>query len=638
MKTKKSDEFVKHAQKRPRTKFAIVGKGSSWTIYEGTDLAKAAPGKGEEVIKASCQKTPTALNVLVVGGTTEITVLKTKVFAPQLKENAKALTFKAINNEENGELEKLQMELDGPLVETVGKLPNPPRDTLVALLNQAKALAADGDLGGAKGKVQELKRGMGSQGGSSEQDERQALLGQLQGQLVGQVAQLKNPQRDPLIAALNEAIKLAKGGDLQLAKEKVAKLKEELAKIPPPRPKSEAPELTPNATFKNRLLALTPVFQKVVSSGPKNKDRLEAALKEANEAARNGKYDVALSLLDRVEAQLGLAVGEALLALKAEKDLNKKIQLCEAFLKDYARYGTECAAVEDIYAEARKTWGVEEAKKAYGQQMKGEDTPYNPGNKFDPKFRRDDEKDVILNPVEVKRLAKKYGLDESEVIAIRTYTASDYKYINPGVANQKDHPERQKPGKDGKPIDWMTSQNKPDPSKAKNDTEKKQLEKELEAWERENKAKGMSEEGALHAGMLMQAFKKLPKKSGPLYRGARMNMQRFNSEYAVGKEIPIEAFISQSVSPDVARGFADGGGSFPPPQDATVSVFVEVQVQDARDISEMSIYGQTEAEWLLPPGGKFVVDKIEEDSVKHDGAPKATAWKKVKMRQVPGGK
>jgi hypothetical protein len=53
MKTKKIDEFIKLAQKRPRTKFAAVGKGTTWTIYEGPDLAKASAAKGESLIAAT---------------------------------------------------------------------------------------------------------------------------------------------------------------------------------------------------------------------------------------------------------------------------------------------------------------------------------------------------------------------------------------------------------------------------------------------------------------------------------------------------------------------------------------------------------------------------------------------------------
>ena len=61
--------------------------------------------------------------------------------------------------------------------------------------------------------------------------------------------------------------------------------------------------------------------------------------------------------------------------------------------------------------------------------------------------------------------------------------------------------------------------------------------------------------------------------------------------------------------------------------------FVEAEIVDARDVSGMSIY-PGEGEWLLPPGGKLVVASIEDDSVKNPGKPKATAWKRVKMRQV----
>ena len=115
-----------------------------------------------------------------------------------------------------------------------------------------------------------------------------------------------------------------------------------------------------------------------------------------------------------------------------------------------------------------------------------------------------------------------------------------------------------------------------------------------------------------------------------------MNLARFQSEYSVGKQMPVEAFMSQSVSKDVARGFADGQGNVKLADDATISVYVECDVLDARDISEMSIYGANEAEWLLPPGGKLVVDSIDDDSVRNPGVPEATAWKKVRMRQVLG--
>jgi len=162
MKTKKIDEFIKLAQKRPRTKFAVVGKGTTWTFYEGADLAKASASKGETLIAATAQRAQTALKMLVIGGTPELTLLKTKVFAAQLKTDAKAVTFKTVKAEDNAELDKLQAELDGSLVEQVGNLPGPAREAALPLLQEAQAAAGDGDLATAKAKVQELKRRLGA--------------------------------------------------------------------------------------------------------------------------------------------------------------------------------------------------------------------------------------------------------------------------------------------------------------------------------------------------------------------------------------------------------------------------------------------------------------------------------------------
>jgi len=164
MKTKKSDEFVKQAQKLPRAKFAVVGKGSSWTLFTGSDLAKATPENGETLIQASYQKKPTTLSVMVVGGGPEVAILKTKVFADQLQRDAKSVTFKPVSPADNAELEKLQADLDITLGEQISKLPVAAREAVVPLFNQAKKLAADGELGPARAKVAELKSRMGTNG------------------------------------------------------------------------------------------------------------------------------------------------------------------------------------------------------------------------------------------------------------------------------------------------------------------------------------------------------------------------------------------------------------------------------------------------------------------------------------------
>jgi len=323
--------------------------------------------------------------------------------------------------------------------------------------------------------------------------------------------------------------------------------------------------------------------------------------------------------------------------IKAEKDLQKRIDLCEAFLQEDPNLLPYHDKVEDILAEARKQWGVDQAKAAYAAQMKGQahtgddKTPaYNPGNKFAPKNLQ--EKDKIFDNQKVKDLMRTTGLTEGEVLAIRAYTASNYKYINPAIANQKDRTD--------KPSDWMDIQNRPDPSKAKTPQEKRHLEADLKRYEEglakdKGSKKGLYEEGALHAGMMAEAFKKLPRKTGSLYRGARMTPKAFTDAYSKGKLITYEAFVSQSTSADVARGFANGGGDFAPPDDATTSVFVEAQITDGRDLTELSVYGAGEAEWLLPPGTKLIVESIQDDNKRGPGRPPAKEWKKVIPKQQP---
>src|SRR5262249_19735077 len=143
--------------------------------------------------------------------------------------------------------------------------------------------------------------------------------------------------------------------------------------------------------------------------------------------------------------------------------------------------------------------------------------------------------------------------------------------------------------------------------------------------------RGLYEEGALHAGMMTEAFKKLPKTTATLFRGARMSPQAFQKAYTVGQEITYEAFVSQTTAEHVARGFADGGGDFAPPDDATTSVFVQAFVTDARDVMALSVYGDGEKELLVPPGTKLRVEKIEDDAKREVGRPPAKQWKKVTL-------
>lgn len=323
--------------------------------------------------------------------------------------------------------------------------------------------------------------------------------------------------------------------------------------------------------------------------------------------------------------------------LKAEPDLQKRIALSEKMLELKSGTASERDQVEEILALAKKEWGVSQAKAAYAAQMNEIDhqgdanTPaYNPGKQFNPKNLQEREK--IFDDKKVQQLMKDTGLTEGEVLAIRAYTAENYKFINPAIANQKDRTD-----KGGK--DWM-NQNAPDPSQAGSEKGKKLLQEDLKKFNEGSAKDGgtkmnMYEEGALHAGMMVEAFKKLPKKSGTLYRGTRMIPEDFAKTYSKGKEVAYEAFASQSTSKEVARGFANGtSGNIRAPDDATTSVFIEAQITDARDVQALSVYGDKEKEWLLPPGTKLRVVDVQEDSQRDAGLPPAKQWKKVIMKQV----
>src|SRR5262249_15736826 len=110
--------------------------------------------------------------------------------------------------------EALLVQLEGSLLDQVTKVKGPERERLIALRNETLNRTKEADLPLAREKVAERREGL----------ETNALLGQLEGRLVEQINKLKNPPRDQLIALRNEAINLARNGNLQLAKEKAVQL------------------------------------------------------------------------------------------------------------------------------------------------------------------------------------------------------------------------------------------------------------------------------------------------------------------------------------------------------------------------------------------------------------------------------
>ena len=203
-------------------------------------------------------------------------------------------------------------------------------------------------------------------------------------------------------------------------------------------------------------------------------------------------------------------------------------------------------------------------------------------------------------------MAKRYGLSEAELAAIKIYTASDYLYINPATANS--------PG-------WMSAQQGKIDEKA--------------AQQMPRSQKELMEMGALHAGAMMQAFSKLPRRITTTYRGSRESAASFKSKYQDKKSMTFSAFGSSASTPEPAEVFAQGMGEAPPQADQSIHVMCILNVTHGRQVEGLSIYGAGEREVLLMPGAEFTIDRVEQHQNGPPGAvPNATAWYTVHMSQT----
>jgi Domain of unknown function (DUF4157)/ADP-ribosyltransferase exoenzyme len=202
--------------------------------------------------------------------------------------------------------------------------------------------------------------------------------------------------------------------------------------------------------------------------------------------------------------------------------------------------------------------------------------------------------------------ADKHGLTKAELSAIRIYTAADYAYMNPVLADNdswldfkvKDLSEKSR---------WDFG--KPDPQGSKkttlNDDERQQIKRE----------------GKQHSDMASMGLQKLPDIKMETYRGIGLTKEDFEAQYQVGKEILFKAFTSTSKKRDGSQSFANSeakGGKLP--------ILMVLKVTKGKDIDNLSS-SQGEGEILLAPGSKFKVEKII--------APKTTDGSyTVNVRQV----
>ena len=181
----------------------------------------------------------------------------------------------------------------------------------------------------------------------------------------------------------------------------------------------------------------------------------------------------------------------------------------------------------------------------------------------------------------IEALSKKYGLDAAEISAITTFSAGDYKYINPVTANSQE---------------WLDSQ-------------KEKADKKDDRFQNVDNAT-IREEGSLHTAVAVRGLKRLPRFRGESYRGARFTPERFVQEIQLGKKAQFKSLSSSSYDKDVALRFVHGLSSSKPKKEesiAVISVFTDAGV----DISDIAL-AKKEAEVLILPGSWFILESLEE--------------------------
>lgn len=206
-------------------------------------------------------------------------------------------------------------------------------------------------------------------------------------------------------------------------------------------------------------------------------------------------------------------------------------------------------------------------------------------------------------------LVANLGLTEAEILAIKTFTNEDYKYMNPAIV--------------GDDV-WMGDQ-QPALQNLFSYQAKSSYGRHGDVQADLRKLKS---EGVLHGGVLMHAVAKLEPKAGKVYRGERLTQTEFDRKYG-RPTMTFQTFASLSTDPDIGRGFSV---RLPSRKDQVLSVFCEFDVTDARDISMLSV-NKVEKEWLLLPGANFVITDVKDITATKKPEAGITRWLEVRLRQ-----
>jgi hypothetical protein len=196
-------------------------------------------------------------------------------------------------------------------------------------------------------------------------------------------------------------------------------------------------------------------------------------------------------------------------------------------------------------------------------------------------------------------LMQQYGLTLAEASAVGIYTADDYKYMNPAMANNAGWMKAQLPKTGIKKLN-VRSAVMNDFSKNPDDNAQNQ-----------HVAKA-TQEGQLHGKMAVAGMKKLPNWTGTTFRGLALTEQEISQQYTKNGTVRFDAFSSTSKKEGTSRSFAR--------QNATggkVAILLYLQLTKGKDIAILS-NSASEDEILLMPGASFSISSVTETTYKGD--------------------
>jgi hypothetical protein len=183
---------------------------------------------------------------------------------------------------------------------------------------------------------------------------------------------------------------------------------------------------------------------------------------------------------------------------------------------------------------------------------------------------------------EGKQQAQKSGLTDAELTAIRIYTAQDYAYMNPVLANNKG---------------WLDY-------KIKELVKQGQINLGGRDTLNDKERQQVKEEAIRHSDKAVEGLAKLPDIKKEVYRGVGLTQKEFNDQYQKGKTVTLPSFTSTSLDKKVSKGFAKREA-----KGGKVGILLVMQVTKGKDIGDLSVFDK-EKEVLLPPKSSFKVDSI----------------------------